>query len=308
MFLSLFGGTAMWNTGSGLAEDRMHTLKPMEIGLLFRAGGDPQKTVRHVKAMGMRCGQLGVSGNVTLDIKTWGTVLASEEFTLVTLFVGYSGQDYTDIPTAQRTVGFVPRATRAEREARTCLVSDYAKALGVAGIACHVGFVPEDRTSSDYTAVRDMVRRVADHAARYGQTFALETGQEPPDALLRFLLDVERPNVCVNFDPANIILYGVGDPIAALNMLGRYVVTVHCKDGVRSPGAATTALGTETPLGQGAVGIGRFMAKLKEIGYKGPLIIEREIEEGERKTQEVRESVKLLSRHGGQAGAVDGRE
>ena len=49
-----------------------------------------------------------------------------------------------------------------------------------------------------------------------GQHLHLETGQESADALLEFIGDVDRENLFVNFDPANMILYGSGEPIEAL--------------------------------------------------------------------------------------------
>src|SRR5260370_32578462 len=135
------------------------------------------------------------------------------------------------MPTVQRTVGFVHAETRQERERRTYDVSDFAARMGVGSIACHIGFVPEDPADADYGAVRDTVRRVCDHAAQHGQTFALETGQEPAEVLLRFIRDVDRANLRINFDPANLILYGSGEPIAALETLAPLVISVHCKDG-----------------------------------------------------------------------------
>ena len=74
-----------------------------------------------------------------------------------------------------------------------------------------------------------------------------------------------------------MILYGTGDPIDALGVLGPHVVSVHCKDGDWPPKGVAGALGEEKPLGQGAVGMERFIHKLKEIGFKGPLNIEREV-------------------------------
>ena len=112
-----------------------------------------------------------------------------------------------------------------------------------------------------------MVRHVCDHAATHGQTFALETGQESADALLDFLLLTNRDNLGINFDPANMILYGTGDPISALQTLAQHVLTVHCKDGDWPPKNSPGALGEEKPLGQGSVGIERFIAKLKEIRW-----------------------------------------
>ena len=214
---------------------------------------------------------------------------------MVTVVAAYLGEDYADIPTVQRTVGFIPPEFREERERRTYAVSDFAAALGVTSIACHIGFVPEDAGDPDYVAVRDMVRRICSHAARHGQTFALETGQEPAHVLLNFLNDVGQPNLGINFDPANMILYGTGDPVEALDVLGPHVLSVHCKDGDWPAKDAPGSLGTERPLGAGSVGIPRFLAKLKAIGFRGPLNIEREAENLEERYRDIRAAVKLLN-------------
>ncbi len=276
----------------------MQILRDMEIGVMFWAGHDPGETLRELKSLGVRCGQMGIPGDMPLEgaAAAWRRALESEPFTIVTVFAAYSGESYADIPTVQRTVGFVPPATRAERELRTFAVSDFAAELGVPGIATHIGFVPEDRLSEDYLAVREVVRRVCDHAARHGQTFALETGQEPADALLDFLLAANRDNLHLNFDPANMILYGTGDPIAALGTLAQHVVTVHCKDGDWPPKGSPGALGEEKPLGQGSVGVERFIAKLKDIHYKGPLTIEREAHDPVQRLRDIQMGIRLLQR------------
>jgi L-ribulose-5-phosphate 3-epimerase len=275
----------------------MQVLKDMEIGVMFWGGGDPAVTVSEQKAFGVRCGQMGIPGDADLSNATeWKKTLDDENFTVVTLFAAYQGESYADIPTVQRTVGFIPPATRAEREARTLAVSDMAAQLGVPGIATHVGFVPEDTRDEHYIVVREMVRRVCDHAAKHGQTFALETGQESADTLLDFFLDVNRENLRINFDPANMILYGTGDPIAALGVLQQHVVTVHCKDGDWPPKNVAGALGTERPLGQGAVGMKRFIAKLREIRYKGPLCIEREVHDKAERARDIQAAVALLQK------------
>jgi len=139
------------------------------------------------------------------------------------------------------------------------------------------------------------VRRVCDHAADYGQTFALETGQEPARTLLEFFRDVDRPNLRVNFDPANMILYGSGEPVEALGLLAPHVASVHCKDGDWPPEGTPGALGKERPLGRGSVGIERYIGKLKSIGYKGPLNIEREIPNREQRLRDIRAAVDLLN-------------
>jgi sugar phosphate isomerase/epimerase len=276
----------------------MQSLSGMEIGVMFWAGGDPYETVRALKSWGVRCGQMGIPGDMPLDgaAARWKQALAEENFIVVTVFAAYIGESYKDIPTVQRTVGFVPRATRAERELRTLAVADFARELGVPAIATHIGFVPEDSASEDYLAVREMVRRVCDHAAGHGQTFALETGQESAPVLLEFLLAAKRANLGINFDPANMILYGTGDPIAALDTLAPHVLTVHCKDGDWPPENSPGALGEEKPLGQGSVGMQRFIAKLKEIGYKGPLTIEREASDPVQRQHDIAMGAELLRR------------
>jgi len=273
----------------------MQLLKDMEIGVMFWGGGDPVATIREQKAFGVRCGQIGIPGDADLgNAAEWKKVCEAEKFTLVTVFAAYTGEDYSDFPTVQRTVGFIPRATRVEREARTLAISDMAAELGVPGIALHVGMVPEDNRDEDYIAVRDMVRRVCDHAAKHGQTFALETGQENADTLLDFFIEVNRENLRINFDPANMVLYGSGDPIAALDVLQQHIVSVHCKDGDWPPKGVPGALGTERPLGKGAVNMERFIAKLKEIHYKGPLCIEREVPDKAERARDIQAGVGLL--------------
>ncbi|MBM3810540.1 MAG: sugar phosphate isomerase/epimerase [Acidimicrobiia bacterium] len=266
---------------------------------MFWAGRDPLDTVREQKSLGVRCGQLGVPGNVPMDLASaaqWRAALEAEQFTLLTVFAAYNGEDYADIPTVQRTVGWIPPATRAVRLQRTFQLSDFAKALGAPSIALHVGFVPEDSADPDFIAVREMTRLVCDYAAQNNQTFALETGQEPAHVLLDFFQQVGRDNLRINFDPANLILYGTGDPIEALGILGAHVVSVHAKDGDWPPKGVAGALGTEKPLGQGSVGMERFIAKLREVGYKGQLHIEREVPDHSQRLADIKMGVGLLGK------------
>jgi sugar phosphate isomerase/epimerase len=274
-------------------------LKPLEAGVMFWAGRPPLETVREQKALGVRCGQLGVPGHVPIDLAAaaqWRAALEAEQFTLLTVFAAYNGEDYADIPTVQRTVGWIPPATRAERLHRTFALSDFARALSVRSIALHVGFVPEDHKDPDYIAVREMTRLLCDYALANGQTFALETGQEPANVLLDFFKDVSRANLGINFDPANMILYGTGDPIEALGILGAHVVSVHAKDGDWPPKGVAGALGTEKPLGEGSVGMERFIAKLREVGFRGPLNIEREVPDHSQRLADIKMGVGLLSK------------
>lgn len=249
-----------------------------------------------VASLGVSCGQLGVHGDAALNdaaVASWQAALERSGLAVVTAFTGFRGESYESIPICARTVGYVPPASRREREQRTYEVSDFARALGIPGLATHIGCLPHDSGAPDYVAVLELVRRVCDHCAANGQTFALETGQEPAAELLEFLRAVDRPNLGINFDPANMILYGSGEPLEALEALRDHILTVHCKDGKwpEKPGE----WGCETPLGEGDVGMERYVEALRGIGYAGPLTIEREIV-GDEQREDIQRAIALLNR------------
>src|ERR1041385_355613 len=114
----------------------------VEIGVMFWAVRD-QLTA--IKNLGVSCGQLGIGPDVDLSSAApqWKSDLSRERFKIATVFAAYRGESYKDIPTVQATVGFIPTATRGERERRTFEISDFAAELGVQSIACHIGFVPD---------------------------------------------------------------------------------------------------------------------------------------------------------------------
>jgi sugar phosphate isomerase/epimerase len=215
--------------------------------------------------------------------------------TLTCVFGGFEGESYADIPTVSRTVGLVPRDTRAARVKEMKEIADFAKMLGCRCVALHLGFVPHDVTDPLYAEVIDVARDICDHCQANGQALHLETGQETADGLVKFIEDVKRDNLFINFDPANMILYGTGEPIEALRKVGKYVRSIHCKDGkwAKNPGQEW---GQEVPLGDGDVGMENYLRTLKEIGYEGPLTIEREIpQEPERQKAEIGHAVRLLT-------------
>jgi sugar phosphate isomerase/epimerase len=221
--------------------------------------------------------------------------LAGYGIRLTCVFGGFEGESYADIPTVARSVGLVPPQFRAERTKELKEIADFAKQLGCSCVGLHIGFVPHDRTLPLYKEIVDVARDVCDHCAKNGQALHLETGQETADDLVAFIEDVQRNNLFINFDPANMILYGTGEPIAALRKVGRYVRSVHCKDGkwAANPGKEW---GQEVALGDGDVGMENYLRTLKEIGYDGPLTIEREIpQEPERQKAEIGRALKLLA-------------
>ncbi len=200
--------------------------------------------------------------------------------TITCVFGGFDGESYADIETTARTVGLVPEATRAARVLEMKEISDFAKLLGVDAVGLHIGFVPEDTNSDSYKDLLATTRDLLDHVKANGQNVHLETGQETADHLLHFIADVARDNLYINFDPANMVLYGTGEPIEALKKVAQHVRSIHCKDGTwAAEGRRGLDWGREVALGEGDVGMEAYLRTLHEIGYDGPLTIEREIPE-----------------------------
>src|SRR4051812_2271349 len=222
--------------------------------------------------------------------------LADFDIKITCVFAGFEGESYADIPTVKQTVGLMPRETRAERTTELKSIADFARELKVDVVGIHLGFVPHDKSDPEYREMLEITRGVCDHCKRNRQALHLETGQEPVDVLIEFLNDVDRDNLFVNFDPANMILYGAGEPIPALEKLGSRVRSVHCKDATWSERPGET-WGREVPLGEGDVDMDAFVKTLKKIGYDGPLTIEREIpDDPARQKAEIGGAIELLER------------
>ncbi|RCS55955.1 sugar phosphate isomerase/epimerase [Bremerella cremea] len=215
--------------------------------------------------------------------------------TLTCVFGGFEGESYADIPTTQKTVGLVPAETRAARTAEMKEIADFANLLGCKCVGLHIGFIPHDTSDPQYAQVVAVAQELCDHCKTMGQSVHLETGQETADGLLQFIGDVARDNLKVNFDPANMILYGTGEPIEAVKKVGKHLGSVHCKDAkwAANPGQEW---GQEVPVGQGDVNFESYLSALQEVGYEGPLTIEREIpQEPERQKQEIGHAVTVLT-------------
>ena len=130
----------------------MRTVEPLEIGLMFWSLPDARETLEKVKQLGFRAGQLGIPGELSLtgQAEAWSKLLADGEFAITTAVCSYAGESYEHVSTVQLTVGLVPAFTRAERVARTKEVADFAAALKIPSVGCHIGFVPHDRNAPLY--------------------------------------------------------------------------------------------------------------------------------------------------------------
>ena len=192
-----------------------------------------------------------------------------------------------------RTCGLVPPDTRAARIAALQKASDIAKECGIGAVHTHCGFIPEDPNEPLYGQVVEAIRQVARHCGANGQIFLMETGQESPVTLLRAITDTGLDNVKVNLDVANLILYGKGEPVGALDVIGKYVRGMHAKDGMYP--TSPKELGKEVAIGKGRVNFPVVIRRLKELNYTGPITIEREIE-GPQQLADIQASKLFLER------------
>jgi sugar phosphate isomerase/epimerase len=256
---------------------------------------DSAELVAQLKPLGLSHVQLALGPLVMLDDKRKHFELGQLRAGKVVLTAGmiaFPGEDYSSIAAIKRTGGYVPDEQWTLRKRLSDQAAALGAELGLRAITTHVGFIPR-QGAAGYQKMVDRVRQVAEAFARHRVELGMETGQEPAGELLEFLHDVGSGNVFVNFDPANMILYGAGDPIEAIRTLGKHIRHVHVKDGTASskPGQDW---GEEVPFGKGEVGPEQFLAALGLIGYRGPLVIEREA--GSERAADVRTAVDTLRR------------
>ncbi len=204
----------------------------------------------------------------------FGAQASKRGVTLVSGMIGTVGEDYTTLETIRRTGGVVPDATWPETWKNIQADAEVASKLGLTLVSFHAGFLPHEESDPTFAKLQGRLRQVADLFASRKIQVALETGQEEAATLAGFLAKLERQNVGVNFDPANMILYDKGDPVAALRTLGPWLRQCHLKDAVRTtkPGE----WGEEVRLGTGQVDWKAFFTTLDAVGFKGNLCIERE--------------------------------
>jgi sugar phosphate isomerase/epimerase len=198
----------------------------------------------------------------------------SSGIVMTSAMLGFPGEDYTTPQTIKKTGGFGDPSLRSERLERLRWALDRTVALGLRSLTLHAGFLPEAHDPGRKSFL-DTLEQAGRLAALQDVTLAFETGQETADLLRATLDELNSPHLKVNFDPANMLLYDMGDPIRAVEILGSDIESVHVKDARRPEVAGQW--GEEVPLGEGAVNIKKFIDALKHNGFTGPLVIEREV-------------------------------
>jgi L-ribulose-5-phosphate 3-epimerase len=206
-------------------------------------------------------------------------------------WVGYPGPAVWDFIQGPLSLGLVPAEFRAMRLEALKAGADFAAAFGAPAIITHCGFIPETCSSAEYRGTLAAIYDIASYCADRKIGFWFETGQETPVTLLRVIEDLRVPGLGINLDPANLILYGMGNPVDALDVFGPYVRCIHAKDGVYPTNGRQ--LGHETKVGDGKVNFPALVKRLAEHKYDGAYIIEREIS-GEQQKKDIAVTVQYL--------------
>ncbi len=212
---------------------------------------------------------------------------------ITSFWCGWEGPGEWNFYGGPETLGLAPKAYRMARFDGLIAGSDFARQIGVSEFITHVGFIPENPNNPDYWGLVYLLRSLAERCGQNGQNFLFETGQETPVTLLRTIEDVGRHNVGINLDPANLLMYGKANPLDAMDVFGRYVRAVHAKDGEYPTDGKN--LGVEKALGEGRVDFPALIRKLKDHGFDGPVIIERETG-GDRTWNDILAAKRILER------------
>ena len=256
----------------------------------------PQDLIAKLSEIGVRRVQLALDP-LRDDPAVWGKtpqLFQQAGIAIVSGMFGCVGEDYSTLDTIRVTGGIAPDSTWEQNRKNIQTSVALTQRLGLKLVTFHAGFLPHDERDPNFAKLKQRLSEVAEMFSARGIALGLETGQETAPALADLLQHLNRPNVGVNFDPANMLLYDKGNPIEALRTLGPWIRQVHIKDALRTKVPGTW--GEEVMAGTGEVDWPAFFATLQEVGFNGDLGIEREA--GDRRVADIcaaREMVEKIS-------------
>jgi L-ribulose-5-phosphate 3-epimerase len=247
---------------------------------------NPLELLQQVKEIGISRVQIALDP-LRNHPEIWGSLpelCHDHHVTLVSGMFGTVGEDYSTLETIKRTGGVVPDSTWDANWRNIQATADLAHKLKLNLVTFHAGFLPHEPSDPAFTKLFERMTMIVDAFGQKGIELGLETGQETADTLRSFLERLNKKNVGVNLDPANMILYDKGDPVAAMRVLGPWLKQCHLKDAVKTkvPGA----WGDEVVLGKGQVDWHAFFATAEQVHFRGDFAIEREA--GDQRIAEIR--------------------
>ncbi len=254
----------------------------------------PSELVAGLEAAGVRACQLALDPLLSGQHGVGETRRALEAagITVLSGMMGTLGEDYSTLESIARTGGLRPDEHWSANLAAAGEIASLSAELGLSLVTMHAGFLPHERGDAERGVLLERLRQVARLFAQRGVRLGLETGQESAETLSGVLEELGEDNVGVNFDPANMLLYGMGDPVAALEALAPHVLQIHVKDA--TPAERPGQWGLEVPAGEGAVDWTAFFDALRDRSLDVDLVIEREA--GEQRVADIATAAQLVER------------
>ncbi len=250
----------------------------MRVGILVDITEGFEEPIRHARSLGFDFGQL-VNWNMELytdeNSSRLKALLSEVGFTVTDLWCGWSAPVIWKHPEKYSTIGLVPKQYRKQRLEDLKRGAEFAHKLGVKNIITHTGYIPDDPEAEARIGVIEALKELCTELQSRGQSFAFETGEELPLTLSMVINEIGIPNTGINFDPANLISGGRGNPCDAMELLGCKVTGMHAKDAI--PPKFGEFGGRQVPIGLGRVDFKGLFEQLKRLGYKGDIVIEHEM-------------------------------
>jgi L-ribulose-5-phosphate 3-epimerase len=271
--------------GSSLRAPRLGTVAKV------MPGGSADATIKRVHDLGLPTCQVFFEHLSMEQVTPLQDALKKYDVEVSAVSEHNPGRRIFDFDHGPSTIGVIPRETRRARVDALKLAADFARACDIPAIHSHLGFIPEDPNDPIYPGAVGAIKEVAEHCKDQGRVLLCETGEETPITMLRMIGDVGTGNVFVNLDTANLIMYGKGNPVDAMDVFGHLVRGMHAKDGLFP--TDPHKLGDEVAIGQGRVDFPALFGRLKDVSYTSAITIEREIE-GPRQREDILTSMVYL--------------
>lgn len=268
-------------------------LQAPRLGMVAKVGaeGTAEATIKRVHDLGLPTCQILFERLSLQQVNPLRAALKKYGVEVSAVSEHNPGRRVFDFYQGPLTIGIIPPEHRRARIDALKLAADFARACDIPSIHTHLGFIPEDPNDPIYPVAITAIREVAQHCKEQGRMLLCETGEETPVTMLRMIQDVATGNIFVNLDTANLILYGKGNPVDAMDVFGHLVRGTHAKDGLFPTDARN--LGKEVPIGKGRVDFPVLFKRLKEVSYTSTITIEREID-GPRQDEDILQSKVFL--------------